>query len=195
MALAAILTLAGKFGFTVIVIVFDVVGELVKHGVAFEVITTLTVFPLANVFDVYVALFVPTLLPFTFHCLTGKVPPLTGVAVNVTDVPEHIVVAPADIPHQRRLHRLGCTMPWQLDRRRERRWLGWQPFHGRQGGGTLYPGAGGQERPVGPDPGRNHLFHPQHRRDRGTAGCSLRLSTGRRPAAVALVVRDPLCSG
>ena len=51
MALAAILTLAGKFGLTVIVTVFDVAGELVKHGVAFEVITTVTVFPLVNAVD------------------------------------------------------------------------------------------------------------------------------------------------
>ena len=48
-ALAPILTLAGKFGFTVIVIVFDVAGELVKHGVALLVITTVTVFVFANV--------------------------------------------------------------------------------------------------------------------------------------------------
>ena len=47
-ALAAIPTLAGKFGFTVIVTVFDVAGEPVKHGLAFDVITTLTVFPLAK---------------------------------------------------------------------------------------------------------------------------------------------------
>ena len=47
-ALAAIDTLAGKFGLTVIVTVFDVAGELVKQGLAFDVITTVTVFPLAK---------------------------------------------------------------------------------------------------------------------------------------------------
>ena len=51
-AVAPTLTLAGKFGFTVIVTVFEVAGEPVKHGLAFDVITTLTVFPLANVVDV-----------------------------------------------------------------------------------------------------------------------------------------------
>ena len=51
-SLETILTLAGKLGFTVIVTVFEVAGELVKHGVAFEVITTETVFPFANVVDV-----------------------------------------------------------------------------------------------------------------------------------------------
>jgi hypothetical protein len=46
---APILTLAGKFGFTVMVIVFEVAGEPVKHGVALDVITTDTTLPLVNV--------------------------------------------------------------------------------------------------------------------------------------------------
>ena len=33
--------------------------------------------------DEKVALFVPTLLPFTFHWYDGAEPPLTGTAVNV----------------------------------------------------------------------------------------------------------------
>jgi hypothetical protein len=33
---------------------------------------------------------VPKFVPFTFHWYAGVVPPLTGVAVNVTDVPGHI---------------------------------------------------------------------------------------------------------
>ena len=45
----AIVTLAGKFGFTVVVMLFDVAGDPVKHGVAFDVITTLTTSLLANV--------------------------------------------------------------------------------------------------------------------------------------------------
>ena len=52
---------------TVIVILFDVAGEPVKHGVAFEVITTLTVSPFVNADEVKVSLFVPTLAPLTFH--------------------------------------------------------------------------------------------------------------------------------
>ena len=46
------LTLAGKLGFTVIVTVFDVAGEPVKHGVALLVITTVTKSLLANVVEV-----------------------------------------------------------------------------------------------------------------------------------------------
>ena len=45
---AEILTLAGKFGLTVIVTVFDIAGLAVKQGVAFEVITQVTTSPLAN---------------------------------------------------------------------------------------------------------------------------------------------------
>ena len=40
---------------------------------------------------------VPTLLPFSFHWYEGVEPPLVGVAVNVTLVPEQIVVAVAEI--------------------------------------------------------------------------------------------------
>ena len=40
---------------------------------------------------------VPTLLPFSFHWNEGVEPPLVGVAVNVTLVPEQIVVAVAEI--------------------------------------------------------------------------------------------------
>jgi len=38
---------------------------------------------------------VPTFAPFIFHWYTGAAPPLVGVAVKVTDVPGHIVVADA----------------------------------------------------------------------------------------------------
>ena len=64
---AAILTLAGKFGFTVMVIAFDVAGEPVKHGLAVEVITTVTLSLLANEELVYVALLVPTGVAPTYH--------------------------------------------------------------------------------------------------------------------------------
>jgi hypothetical protein len=36
----------------------------------------------------YVGLFVPALIPLTFHWNSGDVPPLTGVAVYVTGMPE-----------------------------------------------------------------------------------------------------------
>jgi len=64
--LAAMLTLTGRFGFTVIVIVLDVAGLPVAQ-VALDVSAQVTTSPLFNVADVYVAEFVPTLLPFTFH--------------------------------------------------------------------------------------------------------------------------------
>jgi len=40
---------------------------------------------------------VPTSIPFFFHWYEGVVPPFVGVAVNVTEVPEQIVVALAAI--------------------------------------------------------------------------------------------------
>ena len=46
------LTLAGKLGFTVIVIAFDVAGEPVKQGVALLVNTTVTLSLLAKVVEV-----------------------------------------------------------------------------------------------------------------------------------------------
>ena len=65
-ALAAMLTLTGKLGFTVIVIALDVAGLPVTQA-AFDVITHVTVFPFANVVVVYVGELVPTFTPFTFH--------------------------------------------------------------------------------------------------------------------------------
>ena len=45
-----------------------------------------------------VGLSVPWGILFTNHWYDGNVPPLVGVAVNVTEVPAHIVVAVAEIP-------------------------------------------------------------------------------------------------
>ena len=64
--LAKTLTLTGRFGFTVIVTVFDVAGFPVAQ-VAFEVNTQMTVFPFVNAALEYVGEFVPTLTPFNFH--------------------------------------------------------------------------------------------------------------------------------
>lgn len=66
-AVAAILTLTGKFGFTVMVIALLVAGFPVAHGVRLEVISTVTMSPWANAVEVYVLLLIPTLAPFTFH--------------------------------------------------------------------------------------------------------------------------------
>ena len=62
----AMLTLTGKFGFTVIVKVFDVAGFPVAH-VAFDVSVHVTASVFDNVVLEYVALFVPTFIPFTVH--------------------------------------------------------------------------------------------------------------------------------
>ena len=63
---AAMLTLTGKFGFTVMVIVFEVAGFPVTQ-VAFDVNTQVTRSPFTNTALVYVGLFAPTFVPFTFH--------------------------------------------------------------------------------------------------------------------------------
>ena len=49
---AAMLTLAVNTGFTVMVMPDEVAGEPVKHGVAFEVISTVITSLLANVVEV-----------------------------------------------------------------------------------------------------------------------------------------------
>ena len=64
--LAAMLTLTGRFGFTVIVIELEVAGFPVGH-VAFDVRTHVTISPFAKLEFEYVEEFGPTLLPFNFH--------------------------------------------------------------------------------------------------------------------------------
>ena len=66
-SLDAMLTLAGRFAFTVVVIPFDVAGDPVKHGVALDVITTVTTSLFVNVLVIYVALLDPTLASLSFH--------------------------------------------------------------------------------------------------------------------------------
>jgi len=96
--LAEIETLAGKFGFTTMVTPFDVAGDPVKHGVAFDVITQVTISLFANVVVEYVEAVAPEIVvPFFFQTYVEAVPPFVGVAVNVTDVPAQIVVALAAI--------------------------------------------------------------------------------------------------
>ena len=87
---AEMLTLAGKFGLTVIVI-FPLVAGLAVAQVALEVKTTVTISPFDSAEFVYVALLVPTFPPFNFHWYAGDEPPLLGVAVKVTFVPAQIV--------------------------------------------------------------------------------------------------------
>jgi hypothetical protein len=76
---------------TVIVITFDV-AVVGFTQVKLDVNTTLTWSPFVKA-DVVKVVPVATLAPFSFHCKPGSPPPLTGVAVNVTDVPAHICPA------------------------------------------------------------------------------------------------------
>ena len=63
----AILTLAGKFGLTNMLMLLDVAGEPVKHGVALLVKTTVTASLFTKVVVVNDALLVPAFTPFTCH--------------------------------------------------------------------------------------------------------------------------------
>ena len=78
--------LTGRLALTVIDIELEVAGLPVAQ-VALDVSTQVTASLFASVVEVKVGLFVPTLVPFTFHWYPGVVPPLVGVAVNVTEVP------------------------------------------------------------------------------------------------------------
>ena len=49
---AAMLTLAGRFGLTSMVIPEEVAGDAVRHGVALDVISTVITSPLARVVEV-----------------------------------------------------------------------------------------------------------------------------------------------
>jgi hypothetical protein len=110
-AFDAILTLAVRIGLTIVVIPFDVAGEPVKHGVALDDITTETIAPFVNAAVVYVALVAPTIsLPFSFHWYDGDVPPLVGVAVNVTLVPAQIVLFAAFDAMPTLAVRIGLTI-------------------------------------------------------------------------------------
>ena len=64
---AAELRVIVLLGLTVMLMLFDVAGEPVKHGVALLVKTTVTASLLFNVVVVNVALLVPAFTPFTFH--------------------------------------------------------------------------------------------------------------------------------
>jgi len=89
---AAIVTLTGKFGFTVIVIVFDVAGLPVAQ-VALEVSCTLIASPFTKVDDTYVTPVSPLIgVAPLYHWYVGAPPPLVGVAVKVTLVPAQIVL-------------------------------------------------------------------------------------------------------
>jgi hypothetical protein len=81
--LGAIDTLTDEMLFTVIVMAL-LVDVAVEGHTALLVITTLTAFPFVNAVVENVALFVPTAVAPIYHWYEGVVPPLVGVAVNVT---------------------------------------------------------------------------------------------------------------
>jgi hypothetical protein len=89
---AATITDGVTSAFTVMIVctLLAVVGD----GQTYElVITTHRLSLLARAALVYVAELVPTGEPFLYHWYTGVAPPLTGMAVKVTDVPAHMVAA------------------------------------------------------------------------------------------------------
>jgi hypothetical protein len=59
---------------------------------ALDVMITLTWSPLASALEVNVVELIPAFTPFICHWYVGVVPPLVGVAVNVTLFPEQIEV-------------------------------------------------------------------------------------------------------
>jgi hypothetical protein len=82
------LTLAAPGVVTDIVMALDI-SVLGKAQGAVEVIITVTTSLFASVAEVKVELFVPTFALLTLHWYNG-VPPFTGTAVNVTEVPAQI---------------------------------------------------------------------------------------------------------
>ena len=82
----AAVTLTGRSGFTLIVTVFEAAG-LPMGQVAVEVSTQITASPFNGTYE-KAALVAPlTFAPLTFHWYVGVVPPLTGEAVKMTEVP------------------------------------------------------------------------------------------------------------
>lgn len=76
--------------FTVMAIGVELAVLLVTQP-ALEVMITLSVLPLVNVFVVYVGVDA-TVVPFNFHTYVGAVPPEDGLAEKVTRVPGQIVL-------------------------------------------------------------------------------------------------------
>jgi hypothetical protein len=88
---ADILTPAAPGVVTCIVTALDVAGPVLQA--VEEVMTTLTTSLFVSVVEVNVGLFSPTFVELTLHWYDGVRPPFEGVAVNVTEVPAHMVPA------------------------------------------------------------------------------------------------------
>jgi hypothetical protein len=89
------LTLAGRTGSTVVVILLLVAGLPIAQ-VALEVSTTETVCPFVNKVVLYVGLLEPTGAAPTYHWYEGVEPPLVGVAVKLTLVPAQMISSASD---------------------------------------------------------------------------------------------------
>ena len=83
---AAMLTLAGRLLLTAIVIALEMAGLPVAQ-VSEDVRMQDTRSPDTGLYEKVALLALPALLALTFHWYPGEEPPLTGVAVNVTELP------------------------------------------------------------------------------------------------------------
>jgi hypothetical protein len=91
-------TLAVGLGLTTIDIEFEDEGDPDKHGLALGVIVHVITSPITNELEEYIKAVSPDMMtPFLIHWYEGEMPPFVGVTVNVTEVPEQIVVALAAI--------------------------------------------------------------------------------------------------
>lgn len=93
---AVILTEEASGGVIVMVRILELAVLVIEQGLL-EVMVQETRFPLLRVLLLYVALLVPTLLPFTFHWYIGLLPALLATAVNVALPPAQIVVATVEM--------------------------------------------------------------------------------------------------
>jgi hypothetical protein len=96
-------------GLILIVTLFEVAGEPIKQGVAFDVISQVIRSPFANEPEVYVALFCPgTTTPLFFQTYTGELPPFVATAVNVIELPAQLPVGDAEM--ETLAERIGLTV-------------------------------------------------------------------------------------
>jgi hypothetical protein len=86
-----IVTDGARTGSTVIVIPDETAEGAVIQD-ALDVMMQVTTSPLTSEEEMYVVPPVPTLDPFTCHWYVGVAPPLTGTAVNVTELPAQTVL-------------------------------------------------------------------------------------------------------
>lgn len=93
-AVMAMATEGATDGFTAtVMLLLAAVDEVAQDE--FDVIVQATTAPLASVVVMKVAELVPAAVPFTVHAYDGELPPLVGVAVNVTEAPAHDGLVPA----------------------------------------------------------------------------------------------------